>query len=128
MACTLHPFTPRDRAAAIALWRNPGLSFVARADGVLVGAVLCGHDGRRGYLHHLAVAPAHRRLGIGRRLVARCLSALARQDIPKCNIFVYGHNACGRAFWRRAGWKPRPDLELLQRFTPASPEFRPRKG
>ena len=51
------------------LARNPGLSFVARDRGKLVGAVLCGHDGRRGYLHHLAVSPSHRGAGLGRALV-----------------------------------------------------------
>ena len=68
------------------LERNPGLSFIARSDGQIVGCVMCGHDGRRGYLQHLAVEPALRRLGIGRMLVDRCLSALQgpgnRQDPP----------------------------------------------
>ena len=99
------------------LKRNPGLSFVALVEGAIVGAVLSGHDGRRGYLHHLAVAPSHRKLGIGRELTLRCLSALAKQGIPKCNIFLFRSNAAGRAFWKRQGWNLRGDLSLLQKKT-----------
>src|SRR4051794_22832362 len=72
---------------AIFLDRNPGMSFVARNGMDLVGAVLCGHDGRRGSLNHLAVASPHRRKGIGRKLVAACFSELAKCGILKCNIF-----------------------------------------
>ena len=68
------------------LARHPGLSFVARQEGRIVGAVLCGHDGRRGYLHHLAVAAAWRRKGIGRALVEACLTGLGSVGIPKCKI------------------------------------------
>jgi len=77
------------------LERNPGLSFVARCGGELVGAVLCGHDGRRGYLHHLAVPIEHRRRGIGAALVERCLAGLKDAGIRKCNIFVFGSNESG---------------------------------
>jgi putative acetyltransferase len=105
-----------DTRAAIAAYlrRNPGLSFVAQMKGRLVGAVLCGHDGRRGYLHHLAVSKRHRRAGLGRRLVDICLERLRRIDIQKCNIFVFTDNVDGMTFWTRTGWTPRPDLSLLQ--------------
>jgi N-acetylglutamate synthase len=99
------------------LKRNPGLSFVAHDKDLLVGAVLSGHDGRRGYLHHLAVATSHRKLGIGKALVARCFQALAKQHISKCNIFLFRSNAAGRAFWQHTGWKLRGDLSLLQKKT-----------
>lgn len=108
--------TPRGLARY--LKRNPGLSFVACDEDRLVGAVLSGHDGRRGYLHHLAVAGTHRRRGIGRALVARCLRSLAKQRIPKCNIFLFVSNAGGRAFWRHNGWKLRTDF-VLQKKTNA---------
>jgi putative acetyltransferase len=105
-----------DTRSAIAAYlrRNPGFSFVAQKNGALVGAVLGGHDGRRGYLHHLAVAAAHRRAGLGRKLVDRCLGKLRKAGIKKCDIFVFGGNAEGRTFWIRTGWSPRPDLCLLQ--------------
>jgi ribosomal protein S18 acetylase RimI-like enzyme len=98
------------------LERNPGLSWVVRnRDRDLIGAVLCGHDGRRGYLHHLAVAPEWRRKGIGRALVERCLSSLRELKILKGNVFLFSHNPEGEAFWRGMGWKRREDLILVQR-------------
>ena len=97
------------------LARNPGLSFVARGEGGIVGAVLCGHDGRRGYLHHLAVARDHRRRGLGRRLVQGCLESLAAAGIPKCNISLFDHNQEGESFWRQTGWMARRDLRVMQK-------------
>jgi ribosomal protein S18 acetylase RimI-like enzyme len=97
------------------LKRNPGLSFVACDGDRLVGAVLSGHDGRRGYLHHLAVSGTHRRRGIGKALVARCLRSLAKQRIPKCNIFVLESNPGGKAFWQRDGWYVLTDLCVMQK-------------
>jgi len=99
------------------LKRNPGLSFVACDRDLIVGAVLSGHDSRRGYLHHLAVAPSHRKLGIGKTLVSRCLRSLAKQHIPKCNIFLLRMNTSGRTFWQHNGWRFRQDLSLLQKKT-----------
>ena len=97
------------------LRRNPGLSWVVRnRDRDLVGAVLCGHDGRRGSLHHLAVAREYRRKGIGRALVEKCLSSLRELKILKCNLFLFSNNAEGDAFWKQIGWKTREDLSLLQ--------------
>jgi N-acetylglutamate synthase len=105
-----------DTRPAIAsyLKRNRGMSFVAWDGKKLVGAVLCGHDGRRGYLHHLAVAVSHRRKGIGTKLVDRCLAELKRLDIPRCNIFLYAHNKDGERFWRMSGWNKRVDLCVMQ--------------
>jgi putative acetyltransferase len=88
------------------LLRNPGMSLIARrASGEVVAAVLCGHDGRRGYLHHLAVDRAHRRRGLGRALVERCLAKLAAAGVPKCNVFLFNDNIEGRRFWERLGYK-----------------------
>jgi ribosomal protein S18 acetylase RimI-like enzyme len=89
------------------LLRNPGMSGIARSSsGTVVGAVLCGHDGRRGYLHHLAVAHECRRQGLGTALVRRSLAQLASAGIPKCNIFVFNDNEGGRQFWERLGYHP----------------------
>ncbi len=96
--------------------RNRGLSVVAESPaGEVIGAILCGHDGRRGYLHHLAVAEAHRRQGLGRRLVETCLGNLRRLGIAKCNLFLYASNASGRAFWIEQGWAAREDLVVVQK-------------
>lgn len=95
------------------LERNPGCSFVARKDGQIVGAVLGGHDGRRGYLHHLAVLPAARQLGIGRRLTETVLRELRRQGMDRVHIFVYADNQAGIAFWESIGWRLRSNLVLM---------------
>lgn len=132
----IRPMTADDYDAAIALWRatagvglgvgddratldgylarNAGLSLVAFRGDSLVGAVLCGHDGRRGSIEHLAVVPGERGRGLGRELVRRCLEGLAAAGIGKCNIVVYSENADGQAFWRATGWKARDDLVLMQ--------------
>lgn len=102
------------RAIAVYLHRNPRLSFVAEQDGQIIGAVLCGHDGRRGYLHHLAVAKRHRRCGIGRHLVNACLAKLRQAGIPKCNIFIFANNTKGIKFWAHTGWGLRKELRLMQ--------------
>lgn len=106
----------RERIAAY-LARNPGLSYVARSGGQVVGAVLCGHDGRRGYLHHLAVAAMDRHQGIGRALVAACLAKLGQLGIRKCNIFLFSDNEAGKGFWKAVGWLERTDLRILQKPT-----------
>jgi N-acetylglutamate synthase len=96
-----------DEPAAIAafLMRNANMSAVAHeASGRLVGAVLCGHDGRRGYLHHLAMAQDCRRRGVARLMIAHCFAGLARAGIPKCNLFLLHTNEEGREFWRHNGW------------------------
>lgn len=137
---SISPMTLADHAEALALWRatpgmritdddslestsrylerNPGLSFVARVDGRLVGTILAGHEGRRGYLQHLAVAPGHRGQGIGSELVRRCLEALAREGIRKCHLFVLQDNSAGLAFWRKRGWEARTDVLMFSSATP----------
>ena len=97
------------------LARNPGMSFVAGEKGQIVGAVLCGHDGRRGYLHHLAVTPSHRRRGIGAALVQQSLAALCSAGIRKCHLFLFADNEEGLAFWQQTGWTPRPELKLISK-------------
>jgi ribosomal protein S18 acetylase RimI-like enzyme len=99
------------------LKRNLGLSLVATSGNRVIGAVLCGHDGRRGYLHHLAVARRWRRQGVGRKLVTACLENLDREGIPKCNLFLFASNIPGKLFWRHLGWNVRGDLRLVQRGT-----------
>jgi ribosomal protein S18 acetylase RimI-like enzyme len=93
------------------LRRNPGASQVAVADGRLVGAVLAGHDGRRGFVYHLAVDPGARGHGLGRELVSRALAVLRKQGVRRVLLLVASDNAGGRAFWRRCGWEK---LELAE--------------
>jgi Acetyltransferases len=90
------------------LLRNPGLSRVAEAGTQIVGAVLCGHDGRRGLIYHLAIDPAYRRQALGKRLVRECLAALRKVGIKRAIILVAKDNPSGRFFWRRCGWEDLP--------------------
>lgn len=85
--------------------RNPGLSRVATDGPRIIGAALCGHDGRRGYIYHLAVDPAYQRLGLGKRLVDQCLQGLRRAGLTRALILVADDNPGGRSFWERCGWK-----------------------
>jgi ribosomal protein S18 acetylase RimI-like enzyme len=96
--------------------QNPGLSFVALDDGDLIGAVLCGQDGRRGYIHHLAVASSHRMRGTGKALIDRCLEALQMLGVRKCHIMVFRDNQNAIAFWAKTGWFQRDDLILMSRW------------
>jgi len=100
------------------LERNPRLSFVAVDNGKIVGAALCGHDGRHGYIHNLAVRKSHRRQGIGRSLVGRCMYALLSIDIHRCHLHVLGDNKAGIAFWRKLGWEQR--VEMITMSQPLS--------
>ena len=106
----------RDGVSAY-LSRNPGMSFVALDGSSVVGAVLCGHDGRRGYLHHLAVHPGYRRHGVGGRLVDHCLASLKEAGIRRCNLLVFADNDTGLAFWERTGWSLRQNLRMMSRNT-----------
>ena len=95
------------------LERNPGLSYVAVDGKEIVGAALCGHDGRRGYIHHLAVATSHRKQGIGKSLVGRCMFALMQIGIAKCHLFVFGGNQEAIEFWNKVGWTERVELMMM---------------
>ena len=94
--------------------RNPGLSLVGHLGGELAGVVLCSHDGRRGYMHHLATVERFRGQGIGSALVQESLSRLARAGIRKCNIFVLPENREGIAFWERNGFRMLPRYDWMQ--------------
>ncbi len=120
-------FLPADYEAAAALWeraegveiaegdsqaeiaaflaRNPGLSRVAEENGEMVGVALCGHDGRRGWIYHVAVRQEKRRTGVARRLVEEGLRGLRAAGITRALILVSRENESGRAFWRGSGWE-----------------------
>ncbi len=136
MLYRLRAFRPDDYPAAYALWartpgiglsphadsraaieaflrHNPGLSFVLETEqGELVGTILGGFDGRRGYIHHLAVAVEHQGRGLGRVLVQRCLEAFAQRGLEKVHALVYAANRRGQGFWQHLGWRRREDLVI----------------
>ena len=90
--------------------RNPSTSVVATVDEKIVGAILCGHDGRRGCLYHVCVHPDHRRKGIGKAMVVFCMNALKAEHISKVSLIAFTANDIGNAFWNRIGWTRREDL------------------
>jgi len=139
MNVNILPMTLDDHREVVALWersegvglsdadkpsgleqfaeRNPGMCFVARDGDDLVGAVLCGHDGRRGYIHHLAVAKTHQQGGLGTALTDRCLDALREIGIDKCHLFVFRSNQGTLDFWHKAGWFERGELTIMSKYT-----------
>lgn len=131
MSPLVRAMTPEDIAAARQLWadsegvevaegdspeelvsyltRNPGVSTVATdPHGHLIGAVLCGHDGRRGFVYHLAVARAYRGQGIARAMMKRALSALKEEGLLRAVLLVDIDNLTGQQFWLREGWEEIP--------------------
>lgn len=92
------------------LERNPTTSVVAVEDGRIVGAILCGHDGRRGCLYHVCVEADYRMRGIGKAMVVFCMEALKAERINKVSLIAFTANDIGNAFWRQIGWTKREDL------------------
>ncbi len=90
--------------------RNPGLSTVAMEDDMLVGAILCGHDGRRATLYHVCVREGYRKRGIGKAMVVRCMEQLEKEGINKVALIAFTTNDVGNAFWKEIGWTERKDL------------------
>ncbi len=90
--------------------RNPGISVVAEEDGRIVGAILCGHDGRRGCMYHVCVDPDYRLKGIGKSMVVFAMEALKKEKINKVSLIAFTKNDIGNAFWKEIGWTKREDL------------------
>lgn len=90
--------------------RNPGISVVAEEDGKIIGAILCGHDGRRGCMYHVCVDPEHRLKGIGKSMVVFAMEALKKEKINKVSLIAFTKNDIGNAFWKEIGWTKREDL------------------
>jgi len=138
MDINIAPFTMDIYEKALALWkeskgiglsgadskerirsyleRNPNMSLIAEdSQGTLLGAVLCGHDGRRGYIYHLAVQSGLRRKGVGRKLIQECLARLKAAGIQKSHIFIFEDNASGTDFWKGIGWTYRTDIRVISK-------------
>ena len=94
--------------------RNPGLSVVAVKDGVIIGSILCGHDGRRGCLYHVCVLKEYRMLGIGQKMVAYCKEALRDEGINRINLIAFTSNEIGNKFWQKLKWKYRTDCNYYE--------------
>lgn len=92
------------------LKRNPTTNFIASIDGKIVGVILCGHDGRRGYIYHAAVDEMYRGQGIGKALVKHALDGLKEEGINKAALVVFKNNTIGNEFWDMMGFDTRVDL------------------
>lgn len=92
------------------LKRNPTTSITAWEGDLLIGAILCGHDGRRGCLYHVCVRKGYRRRGVGKAMVVTCMEALKAEEINKVSLIAFTKNDIGNAFWKQMGWTKRQDL------------------
>ena len=97
------------------LRRNPTTCFVAEEAGRIVGVIIAGHDGRRGFIYHTAVRPECRKQGIATQLVEHAMAALEQEGIHKAALVVFERNALGNAFWERIGFEERTDLVYRNR-------------
>lgn len=132
MSAAFRLITPRDYDELFALWssipgmgmrslddscegitkflrRNPDTCFAA-VDGKIIGCILCGNDGRRGYIYHTCVLPEYRGQGVGSELVRLCCEALKAEGIKKCALVCYSSNDLGNKFWQSKQWELRTDL------------------
>ncbi len=92
------------------LKRNPKTSFVAENGGKIVGTIMSGHDGRRGFFHHVYVSLKYRKQGIGVKLVESAMNALKEEGISKTALVVFSDNEQGNGFWKHIGFTTRNDL------------------
>lgn len=92
------------------LRRNPATNFVACDDGKIVGTILSGHDGRRGYIYHTAVLSEYRNKGIAKMLVDSAMCALEKEGINKAALVVFERNKLGNEFWEKMGFTVRTDI------------------
>ncbi len=101
-----------DSEAGIARFikRNPKTCFVAEENGIIIGGILAGHDGRRGYIYHALVHSDYQKKGIGKLLADAACEALKAEGITKAGMLVFASNQQGNALWESQGWHTRPDL------------------
>lgn len=92
------------------LARNPRTCFIAEIENNIIGTVLAGNDGRRGYIYHTAVLPSCRKMGIASALTDSAVEALGREGITKVALVVFSDNVAGNAFWEKSGFSSREDL------------------
>ncbi len=93
------------------LKRNPTTSVVAEnEEGNIIGAILCGHDGRRGCFYHVCVHADYRKHGIGKAMAVFCMQALQKEHINKVSLIAFKSNVVGNTFWKKVGWTFREDL------------------
>ncbi|WP_455436245.1 GNAT family N-acetyltransferase [Hungatella hathewayi] len=90
--------------------RNPDTCFVAVENNALIGVIMAGNDGRRGFIYHTAVLPSYRHQGIATQLVDTAMTALENIGITKVALVVFDRNEKGNSFWEAQGFTSRTDL------------------
>lgn len=136
-ACLIRPFAPRDTEAVVALWCacglarpqndphkdiarklrvNPEWFLVAESDGAIVGTVMAGYEGHRGWINYLGVAPAQQRGGLGQRLMDEAEARLRAAGCPKINLQVRPDNRAAIAFYERIGFAVEGAISLGKRL------------
>jgi ribosomal protein S18 acetylase RimI-like enzyme len=120
----LHSFDDSEIGIKKLLDRNPSTNFVCRIEGKLVGVILCGHDGRRGYIYHAAVDKNNRKNGIGKLLVEIAVEALDNEGIKKVVSPVFLDNKTGNEFWEAVGFANRKDVVYRDRVIDESNKWK----
>ena len=115
MGIGLNPYDDSEERIAIFLERNPTTCFVWEEYGSIIGVILVGHDGRRGYVYHAAVRDCRRSEGIGTALLNQAVEALKAQGIRKAGMLVMADNQVGNDYWEKRGWERRTDVYYRNR-------------
>ena len=113
LSCTgmgLNNLDDSEKGIAAFIARNPDTCFVAEENSQIIGTIMAGNDGRRGYIYHMAVSPDFRNRGVASRLLESVVTELTDLGIAKAALVVYGQNDAGNAFWESQGFKVRTDL------------------
>ena len=106
----LHDYEDSKAGIEKYLKRNPDTCFVAEYNGDIIGAILSGHDGRRGYINHTAVSLSERNKGVGTALLNAVINAFKQEGLNRAGLFVYKDNKIGNEFWENKGFIPRDVL------------------
>lgn len=95
------------------LKRNKGMSFICKDKSILIGTILCGHDGRRGFIYHLAVDKNYRNMSIAKTLINKSITQLKSQGIKRCMLMADSINENAKSFWIKMQWRKRDDLQMF---------------
>ena len=95
------------------LRRNKGMSFICKDGRIIIGTILCGHDGRRGFIYHLAVDKNYRNMSVAKTLIDKSIKVLRSQGIKRCMLMADNINESAKSFWTKMNWRKRDDLQMF---------------
>ena len=93
--------------------RNPNMSFIARDSGKIIGTILCGHDGRRAFIHHIAISKDYEEKNLVKKLVDKCMRKLEKEGIKKCHVFIFEENPANKEYCKSLHWVERNDIKMF---------------